>query len=336
MPQRVLTSLKLTRIRPITLLTRTHQMNQTQNDDIDTTTYTTTTNTSKPKKKTRTGRHGARNQHRHKQVVKWIVQKFPNEIALAKDDHPNTNTSNTTSNTSSTHHTTDGISNVNTAQQKSKPNNMHILDVAGGKGELSARLTICHRLHVKMVDPRPANPLDCFHKLILRSLPNKWQTKISQNPTAIEDAFRRRFEQHVMYFPADAQSQMCIETLEANDVLLQTVMGCSLMIGMHSDGATEAIVDIAMKYRKAFMVVPCCVFPNFFKHRFLPRRGVDTDTEENGKECREDDLIPVRSHEQFCKYLLLKDSHFTEEILPFEGRNVAICWDGQELDGDDV
>ena len=274
------------------------------------------------------GRHGARNQHRHKHVVKWIAQQFPNELRLATD-----------------HESRENSNNHSASKEEQPKRKMHILDVAGGKGELSARMSICHRLNVQMVDPRPANVSECFHKLIFRSLPKKWQQKISQSPNGIEDALKRRFKQHIMYFPSDSESQMCISALESNADLLQAVIDCSLMIGMHSDGATEAIVDIAMKYRKPFMVVPCCVFPNFFKHRFIPRYVVKSKQENDifrgcgdiiKEKSKEDDMIPVRSHEQFCKYLLMKDSHFTEEILPFEGRNVAICWDGQNLDTDNM
>ena len=46
-------------------------------------------------------------------------------------------------------------------------------------------------------------------------------------------------------------------------------------------------------------------------------------------------MVPVRNHEQFCRYLALKDSHFVVETLPFEGRNIAIWWDGKCKDGDE-
>lgn len=35
----------------------------------------------------------------------------------------------------------------------------------------------------------------------------------------------------------------------------------SLVIGMHPDQATDAVVDFAVEHRKSFAVVPCCVFP---------------------------------------------------------------------------
>jgi hypothetical protein len=278
-----------------------------------------------PKKK---GRHGARNQHRHKHVVKWIVQKFPDAIELAKDAEAFSPSSAQDGGNSAS-------SDIEKKHSLATSSQMHILDVAGGKGELAARLTLCHRLHVKMVDPRPADILDCFNKNIFRSLPKKWQQKISsQDPNVLKSAIQKRFHQHVMYFPSDADGSTSLSELEKNEDLLEAVTSATLLIGMHSDGATEAIVDVAMRYRKPFMVVPCCVFPNFFKHRLIPRdipqskEGVDTC------EKVENELIPVRSHEQFCRYLLLKDSHFIMETLPFEGRNVAICWDGCHLDSD--
>ena len=108
--------------------------------------------------------------------------------------------------------------------------------------------------------------------------------------------------------------------------MLEAVRHTTLLIGMHSDSsATEAIVHIALHYCKPFMVVPCCVFLNFFKQQFLPSE------EAEGK------MVPVRSRKQFCRYLALKDSHFAVETLLFEGRNTCILWDGkQSADRDEV
>lgn len=84
---------------------------------------------------------------------------------------------------------------------------------------------------------------------------------------------------------------------------------------MYNDEATEAIVNIALKFSKPFVVVPCCVFPNFFVNRML--------NEGDGKQ------VKVRTHEQFCRYLHQMDKRFVMETLPFDGRNVAIWWDGK-------
>jgi len=105
-------------------------------------------------------------------------------------------------------------------------------------------------------------------------------------------------------------------------------------VGLHADGATEAIVDAALLYRKPFVVVPCCVFPNLFRDRYVrvplvdaPEDGGDAG-QESGARIVEEKRVPVRTHEQFCRYLLEKDQRFMREVLPFEGRNVAIWWDG--------
>lgn len=261
--------------------------------------------------KSKRKRHGARNQHRHKNMIKWIVKTFPEPIKEAKEKLSPVDTETT----NDQHHTI-----------VSTENYRHVLDVAGGKGELSARLTLCHTLNVRMVDPRPADIYECFNKLVFRSLPKKWQQRIiSQDPSIIQGIVHRRFEQFVKCFPMDGSH--IIQELQNDDELLTAVKNSSLIIGMHADGATEAIVDIALHFRKPFVVVPCCVFPNLFRHRQVPL--FDADNPNVVKK-----MITVRNHEQFCQYLALKDKNFVVETLPFEGRNTAIWWDGRHREDD--
>lgn len=308
-------------------------------------------NSTRTSKSTRK-RHGACNQHRHKNMVKWIVKTFPKAASEAKEIKQ---------------------ANENVplpASASSHARQCHILDIAGGKGELSARMTLCHTLRVQMVDPRPADLYDCFQKHVYRSLPQKWQQRIdAQDPSAIQAVIERRFQQLIKCFPMDGSDILC--EVQKDEALLEAVEGCSLMIGMHADGATEAIVDIALHYRKPFVVVPCCVFPNLFRHRLVPaaeeldvmQKDEDEesssslspdDPNESNNEGEEESsslglhapiceiekketqirMVPVRNHEQFCRYLALKDSHFVVEILPFEGRNTAIWWDGLHTDRD--
>lgn len=42
---------------------------------------------------------------------------------------------------------------------------------------------------------------------------------------------------------------------------------CSAIIGLHPDQPTEAIVDLALAMGKPFAVVPCCVYPGLFPNR---------------------------------------------------------------------
>ena len=45
------------------------------------------------------------------------------------------------------------------------------------------------------------------------------------------------------------------------------LQNATLILGMHSDQATEWIVDFALRYRVRFAVVPCCVCPTLFPNR---------------------------------------------------------------------
>jgi len=214
-------------------------------------------------------RHGSKNQHRHKHFLRWLLQKFP----LKSPDHAHN----------------------------------HVLDIAGGKGELSARLTMCERLKVVMIDPRKANVMKCYVDRVLPTLPKKWQERFkSRSEEFVKNTLEERFRQHTCHFDEDL--------VERSPEIRSCVENSSLLVGLHADGATEAIVDVALKYEKAFVVVPCCVFPNFFSKR---------EVLENGK------MVKVRSHDQFCNYLLAKDPRFSMDEIPIPGRNIAIWWNGK-------
>lgn len=260
-------------------------------------------------------RHGARNQHRHKHFARWILDKFPHIVEDCMDiqiDHLN----------------------ISDSVPAEKTARMHILDVAGGKGELSARLSMCHSLHVVMIDPRPADIESVYMKSVVPKLPKVWQQaireRLNKSDTFVKDELEKRFSQLVMPFSIPSsctdtstnQLKPCFQD-ERLDV---TVRDASLIIGLHADGATEAIVDAALLYQKPFVVVPCCVFPNLFCERYITIPNEDSITESTDANLR---YVPVRTHDQFCKYLLAKDSRFEMEILPFEGRNIAIWWDGK-------
>ena len=267
-------------------------------------------------------RHGARNQHRHKFFVKWLMETFP----FLEESGANV---------------------AHTPQDKPS---LHILDVAGGKGEVSARLCMCHKQNVVMVDPRKANIVECYEKLVLPKIPKKWQQriqeKISNNSNFVIDTVESRFQQLTTYFDENTISK---------SIDLQTaIRNSSLILGLHADSATEIIVDIALKYDKPFVIVPCCVFPNLFSKRYITVPEEDTSSSDGNGDASDDanifgasedgekesvvvvgklkqkfKKIPVRSHEQFIQYLSEKDPRFVIETLPFEGRNIAIWWDGK-------
>lgn len=225
-------------------------------------------------------RHGARNQHKIKSFTRWLTESFPDFFRK----HPS---------------------------NASAP---LIVDIAGGKGELAARLVMCCGMRVVLIDPRPAKVASCFTGSVLPRLPKKWKERITERlemePDFVADQFKPpRFRQIC--------EPLTDENVRGGDCGIPSVLQeGSLFIGMHADGATEAIVEAALFYGKPFVVVPCCVFPNLFTQRKLRKRdGIE---------------VPVRTTEQFCDYLLQKDKRFRKTVLPFEGRNIAIWWDGKE------
>lgn len=90
----------------------------------------------------------------------------------------------------------------------------------------------------------------------------------------------------------------------------ETLRACVMVVGMHSDQATEWIVDFALAHRVRFAVVPCCVCPGLFPRR---RRADGSGA-------------LVRSHAEFCEYLRSKARPGEIEIarLPFEGKNTVV------------
>jgi hypothetical protein len=170
---------------------------------------------------------------------------------------------------------------------------------------------MCLQQRVVLVDPRPADVAHCFETLVLPKIPNKWQKRIydqcAENPQFILERVHERVVQLVA--PLDER------TLAESEEMQEAIQNASLLIGLHADGATEAIVDAALLYQKPFVVVPCCVFPTLFPQRRVVMPGAE-------------ESVPVRLHEQFCQFLVQKHPSFHLETLPFEGRNVAVWWDG--------
>jgi len=63
---------------------------------------------------------------------------------------------------------------------------------------------MCHQQRVIMVDPRPADIVDCFERIVLPKIPNKWQRRLQErrenNPNFIRDTVDSRFQQLVTTF----------------------------------------------------------------------------------------------------------------------------------------
>lgn len=102
--------------------------------------------------------------------------------------------------------------------------------------------------------------------------------------------------------------------------LLKLLESASVLVGVHSDQATESIIDAALRLNMPFAVVPCCVFPHLFpERRFQAAAGV--------RDGNKGYILPpasVISYEEFIDYLLQKDGSIMKDFLPFVGRNVVL------------
>jgi hypothetical protein len=101
-------------------------------------------------------------------------------------------------------------------------------------------------------------------------------------------------------------TQTSLRTLPSAGAACAHLRDCSLVVGLHPDAATEAIVDFALAAGKCFAVVPCCVFAAAFSARRVGGQ-------------------PVTTHAAFVRYLQAKDpERIRVAQLPFEGRNLVV------------
>ena len=81
---------------------------------------------------------------------------------------------------------------------------------------------------------------------------------------------------------------------------------CSVVIGLHPDGATDAIVDFALQHGKPFALLPCCVYRKHFPERRTP----------SGES--------VKTYEDLLDYLEARSDGIRRASLGFDGRNVVL------------
>ena len=155
-----------------------------------------------------------------------------------------------------------------------------VLDVAGGNGKLSAALQKLGVTSCTIVDPKPL---------------------ISSREGVL-----------VLAEALHGDGSALTDKLYPH---AHRIRNCSVIVGLHPDEATEAIVDMAVQLGKPFAVSPCCVMTKLFPHRKNPKTG-----------------DPVRTVWALCRYLLEKAPNaFQVDFLPFAGRNKVIYWKGGDL-----
>jgi hypothetical protein len=118
-------------------------------------------------------------------------------------------------------------------------------------------------------------------------------------------------------------------------ISFDTVLSASsVLVGMHPDQVTEAIVDVAIRYQKPFAAVPCCVFTNLFPERVMRiptcgnEVGQDNDASRSSSGFGAEDCDlkykSVQTYEEFIEYLVAKHGSIRTFELPFLGRNKVV------------
>ncbi|KAG2442019.1 hypothetical protein HYH02_009811 [Chlamydomonas schloesseri] len=178
-----------------------------------------------------------------------------------------------------------------------------VVDIAGGRGALTFHLTLHCGVRCTLVEPRRAAALSRqqhralaaagvkaadFHLPQLRARfgPELWRRGERHARPAVltlppleelqqlsawaeedeeggEDSEQEEEEGRQDEEPSAAVDE---EQLDEAERLLH---GCSLVVGLHPDQATDSILDFALECGKPFAIVPCCVFPRLFPHRRL-------------------------------------------------------------------
>ena len=200
-----------------------------------------------------------------------------------------------------------------------------VLDVAGGKGNLSIELATMGQVPCTVIDPMIRKQQQSF--------PPKRDTKRIRKaggplprhlPTFFNlTTFLEQFGAPAKKELASSDSSMAQQGKNSNTLNTEKcntidskddqegddrclVADSSMLVGLHPDQVTQDILELALQFDKNVAIVPCCVFPSFFPLRVL----------QNGK--------PVVTHSQFCQYLMELDPSLKQAELPFQGRNIVI------------
>ncbi|KAL3922941.1 MAG: hypothetical protein SGILL_001938 [Bacillariaceae sp.] len=174
-----------------------------------------------------------------------------------------------------------------------------VLDVAGGKGELCRALFDLGVQNATLLDPDPrCDPGSVPFQVIGKAL------------------------------RGDA-SDLTASNKGDDERTSKLIRSCSLIAGMHPDGATEAIVDLSLQLGVPFAILPCCYSRKIFdKPPFDPNSTTAIQNEAAGSTRKIVDQH--QSYSIFCQSLLEKAPVgicFQVENLPFQGRNKLIYFD---------
>lgn len=189
-----------------------------------------------------------------------------------------------------------------------------VLDIAGGRGDLSFELLHTHGVKSTVIDPRPVKLSKAQCKLIKKMKKSEASGGSGSGSTSASLS-KSRYDK---YLPPQMRMLLTPDIWRADTPTGAHLRTCSLVIAMHPDQATGYAVQLATEYQKPFAIVPCCVFSRRFTDRILPL----SDTLRPGRlVTTRDDLIRYLSH-------MANTSTYGVPVetihLPFEGANVVL------------
>lgn len=140
-----------------------------------------------------------------------------------------------------------------------------------------------------------------------------------QLPQTVEDS-QQTSESVVASNPQEARTDSgCVEgegELVATRVdegnIVSVLAHSSVVVGLHPDSATDAIVDFALQANKPFAIVPCCIFSKQEPQRRTASGG------------------PIKTYSEYIQWLEGKHPGIKQAKLGFPGRNVVLYHLGAE------
>lgn len=235
-----------------------------------------------------------------------------------------------------------------------------VLDIAGGRGDLSWELQTRQGIQSTIVEPRQGKGMRKWQRKWLAGFlaanqgydvavgatesvtdiskaeddadeeeDDKDRENEDQEPAGLAD-----FVPTVKIHPLQATEPARIEAMLDDEFLEkrhQLVHDSSILIGLHPDQATEPIVRAALKAGKPFAIIPCCVFSRENPHRVLLNTEVKKSTvPEELKDGTETttDTRHVSSYDDFVTWLATLHPGIETTWLNFEGMNRVLFWRG--------
>jgi hypothetical protein len=167
-----------------------------------------------------------------------------------------------------------------------------VCEIAGGRGMLGEQLMIDYNIPTTLIEPKPVK--------LNRTSRKRWRKWLRKHNLPVPDDV-------AVLSPVKQYTEEFYGLTQASSEAQEALRKAAVIVGMHPDQATGAIVEAANELDKPFAVVPCCVFSRMFPDRLTPE----------GR--------PVALYEELLSFLSVSPNGSVQRAtLPFEGRKVVL------------